>query len=273
MPPDTTAALAVIDQAVDTHRPIGVYALFSGGDDSLTSTAIAARHPLFRAAIHLNTGIGIEDTRRFVRETCARQGWPLIERMPPRTTYETMCLSRGLPGGPTKHAIYYHRLKDEALQQIVTAVRPRRRDRVVLVSGIRKQESVRRMRNGISVSVDRRGPRVYVKPILDWSARECLLYLEEAGLPRNPVSVRLHRSGECLCGALADPAELDEIAFWYPDVARRIRALEQQCFERGLPYRWGRDPSQTFDPQQPYLPLCQSCPTRWERQADAERSA
>ena len=38
----------VIDQAVAEHKPSHVFALFSGGHDSLTSTHIAAQHPSFR---------------------------------------------------------------------------------------------------------------------------------------------------------------------------------------------------------------------------------
>ena len=36
---------------------VAVYALFSGGHDSLCSTFIASRHPLFQGVVHLNTGI------------------------------------------------------------------------------------------------------------------------------------------------------------------------------------------------------------------------
>ena len=74
-----TPELRVIDQAVNEYQPVATYALFSGGHDSLTSTAIAARHATFAAAVHINTGIGIEQTREFVRETCRANGWPLIE--------------------------------------------------------------------------------------------------------------------------------------------------------------------------------------------------
>src|SRR3990167_11493867 len=48
-----------------------------------------------------------------------------------------------------------------------------------------------------------------------------------------------HDVAECLCGALARPEELQEIAFWYPEVGQRIHALEKQCFVLGLPLNWG----------------------------------
>lgn len=58
-------ALAVLDEAIETHDPSHVFALFSGGHDSLTATALTAKHPRFTAAVHINTGIGIEETRDF----------------------------------------------------------------------------------------------------------------------------------------------------------------------------------------------------------------
>lgn len=259
--------LDVISAAVAEHKPSKMFAMLSGGDDSLTSTSIAAKHPAFSGVVHLNTGIGIEETREFVRETCKAQGWPLIERWPPRTTYEKMVLRKGMPGGTEKHSIYYHRLKQEALEGIVRDHKQHRRDRIAFVTGIRKQESTRRMKGVIAVPTRRDGCTVWVCPILDFSKADCLDHLEREGLARNPVSINLHRSGECLCGSLADPKELNLIALFYPKVAAHLRDLERQCFERGLPYAWGRDPSQPIDPNQPMLPLCNSCLTRWEAAA------
>ena len=157
----------------------------------------------------------------------------------------------------------YHRLKGESLDALVAETKTRRMDRIVLSTGIRTQESARRMRLH-AVPTRRDGAKVWVNPITNLSAYDVGDYIELNGLRRNPVVDKLHRSGECLCGALARPEELDEIALWYPDVAARIRDLERQCFERNLPYQWGSKEVKVPDPNQLYLPLCQSCPTRWE---------
>lgn len=84
-------------------RPSSIFALFSGGHDSLCSTALAAKHPSFTAAVHINTGIGIAATREFVRETCAERGWPLIEMHPDAKTYRDLVIEKGMPGGPKAH--------------------------------------------------------------------------------------------------------------------------------------------------------------------------
>lgn len=254
--------LGVIDQAVTEYQPACVLALFSGGHDSVTSTHIAAQHPAFRAVVHVNTGIGIEQTREYVRETCRAQGWPLIEEHAPDGWYDQRCLEKGMPGGPVHHGIMYQRLKDGQVRAVVRRFQRRRGDTVGLVTGIRQAESDRRMRVHPEPIVRERA-QLWINPILDWTASDVSNYMAAVGLPRNPVVDHLHRSGECLCGALADPQELNWIAFWYPDVAARIRRLEQQCFLKHLPYRWGADPSRPFDPNQPMLPLCADCPTRW----------
>jgi len=255
--------LEIIDQAVAEHKPSHVFALFSGGHDSLVSTHIAAQHPSFRGAVHINTGIGIEETREFVRDTCKAQGWPLLEYRAKEGTYERRCMRYGMPGGPVHHEMVYHVLKSEQIGRLVRDHKTHRNDRIGLVTGVRKQESKRRMRLHPEL-ISKEGVKVWMNPNLDASGLDVSRYVDDHGLKRNPVVDKLHRSGECLCGALADPKELDEIAFWYPEVGARIRALEFACFQRGLPYAWGRNPSVPFDLRQPMLPLCQSCTTRWE---------
>ena len=59
-------ALGVLDQSMTRYEPSHLFAMFSGGHDSLTATRIASKHPNFSAAVHINTGIGIpaEDISR-----------------------------------------------------------------------------------------------------------------------------------------------------------------------------------------------------------------
>jgi 3'-phosphoadenosine 5'-phosphosulfate sulfotransferase (PAPS reductase)/FAD synthetase len=258
------ASLDVISQAVDQYRPATVFALFSGGHDSVTSTHIAARHPAFEAVAHINTGIGIEQTREYVRQVCRDQGWPLREMRAPEGMYEQRCRQYGMPGGPRQHGIMYQLLKDEQIRALVRGQSRRRGDVVGLVTGARAHESQRRMRIHPE-PVRRERAQLWINPILHWTSTDVSDYMAANGLPRNPVVDNLHRSGECLCGALADPQELNWIGFWYPEVAAHIRALEYECFQAKLPYRWGTKASQPFEDNQPWLPLCQDCPTRWEQ--------
>jgi len=71
----------IIEEIIAKWNPVSVFVGFSGGDDSLASTHFCMNHLGDRARVlHINTRIGIERTREFVRETCRRQAWPLWER-------------------------------------------------------------------------------------------------------------------------------------------------------------------------------------------------
>ena len=72
------AAVTFLDDLAEQHDGL-VYAMFSGGDDSLTAALVTARTKRFTGCVHLDTGIGIPETQEFVIETCRRMGWP-----PPR---------------------------------------------------------------------------------------------------------------------------------------------------------------------------------------------
>ena len=118
---------------------------------------------------------------------------------------------------------------------------------------------------GISVPFRPDGRKVWISPILDWTRRDCNNFMSEGGLQRNPVVDTLHRSGECLCGALARAEEIHEIALWYPEAARRINELEHECERRGIVASTWAGREQVPDGQQRLFskaalaPLCTSC--------------
>lgn len=237
-----TQALALIDEAVRKYRPRAVLSLFSGGHDSLTATAIATKHPAFTSVVHINTGIGIEQTREFVRNTCKEQGWPLKEYFAQACgqDYREMVLKNGFPG-PYGHRFMYIKLKERPLRQCIREFKKERHDRILLISGARSQESVRRM--GHVEPVYEEGVRIWVSCIHDWSKIDCGNYIEQRGLKRNEVVDAIHKSGECLCGAYAKKGELDELAFFFPNVARAIRQLEEEVKAKGFDWGWeGRPP-------------------------------
>lgn len=256
-----SASLAMLDEAVREHQPSAVFAMFSGGHDSLVATHVASQHPRFTSAVHINTGIGIEETRDFVRETCKWMGWPLIELHPTGTTYDELVVRYGFPG-PRQHTIMYSYLKERAVRRLVREHKRRPGDRVMLVTGVRRQESRRRM--GYVEPVIRRGAQVWVAPLADWSRRDVEDYIDAHGLERNPVAVNLHMSGECLCGAMAHRGEFHEIEFFYPQAAARIRALAERI-PPGKPRQWGHGNGNHMDQLvMPFMPLCWGCEGRRE---------
>lgn len=252
--------------AVEQYDPVGVYALFSGGHDSLAATALAAKHPRFTAAAFINTGTGIPRTVEFVRETCRKQGWPLIELHPDGQTYEDVVREYGFGTGPKAHSRAYYWLKQRQVRRLVREAKLERNDRILLTTGVRLSESVRRMNAVMSVPVRREGAKVWVNPILDWTGKQVSDFIDAEGLDRNPVVDVLHRSGECLCGTLFNRGDRAEVLLWAPEMHERVAAWERIAREAG--HRncvWGmkgdrqpREQEALFDS----MPLCVSCEAR-----------
>ena len=231
----------IIDEALATrlqdHKLMATCILFSGGNDS---TVLAH---LFRQrathAIHCNTTIGIEQTRQFVRDTCKEWGLPLMEEIAP-TTYRELVIDQGFPG-PGHHYKMFQRLKERGLMQARRKlVTNPRKERVLYLAGRRKAESKRR--EGIPEH-ERRGSIIWASPLANWEKLDLNTYRNMfPDVPRNEVSDLLHMSGECLCGAFAKPDELEEIRYWFPDVAEEIDALEKEVAAAGHPEekcKWG----------------------------------
>lgn len=252
-------ALAWMDAACYGHNPVAVFGLFSGGDDSLTSCHLAARHPKFTAMVHINTGIGIEQTRVFVRETCKKYGWPLREYFAKDygQDYREMCIKYGFPG-PGQHFRMYARLKERGLRVAIREAKKVWRDRVLLVTGVRASESERRM--GTVGVFERRGASLWLNPIYDWKKGDCLEYIADNGIERNTVSALIHKSGECLCGAFAKPDELKEIEYWFPETAREIHEIEAAVKAAGQKAcKWGVRPPKLGPAPKGAMPLCHGC--------------
>lgn len=267
------SAHAILDAAVEAHAPSKLFAMFSGGHDSLAATAVTARHPAFTAAVHINTGIGIEQTRQFVRDTCERQGWPLIEVGPPETLrdryentvgYEDIVMEHGFPG-PGQHPFVYQRLKERLIRALAAQER-RGKAPLLFATGIRLDESVRRFRNYAESAAEgyfKDGGKVWASPIQDWEKVVCMDVIEDFGLERNEVVDLLHMSGECLCGAFARPDEMQDLETWFPETAAYLHELERRAEAAGrIGCVWGRRPDPVHADQLrllPILPLCTSC--------------
>lgn len=263
---------AILDDAIASHvtganRSVaGIVVLFSGGDDSTTLTHMFRNRAT--AAAHANTGIGIEQTRQYVRDTCEAWGLPLIEKHPPAgSTYRELVMDKGFPG-PGMHWKMYQRLKERCIEQVRSEVVKRPyKERVIFLAGRRAAESKRRKKLADKPPVDQKGSMVWVSPLVNWTKLDLNTYrMLFPDVPRNEVSAILHMSGECLCGAFAHSGELDEIGEWFPHVAEEIRTLEREVEASGrhpaekCKWGWGagkEKPSRSG-------PLCGTCDDRFK---------
>src|SRR5438132_972012 len=146
-----------VNWAVELHRPVAVFGLFSGGHDSLSAMYATRETGAMSSIVHINTGIGVPATREFVRDTSSRLGNELkaaentnAKGEPDPQLYRNFVLKYGFPG-PHGHNMMYARLKERALARLArmfgATTRKTDKRRIMLVAGCRSQESVRRMGN------------------------------------------------------------------------------------------------------------------------------
>jgi len=275
---------SIIEQAIKQHSPVAAVSLFSGGHDSYCATHIHQTMNANSSSVaHINTGIGIEETRSFVRERCKAHQWKLHELHPapyiplPKNRvdgidyenlpcYDSMAMHYGFPG-PSKHHWMYARLKERPLIKMVKSLmaanggRPRK-DCVMLIGGMRKEESRRRM--GYGVSIQRLGRFLWVSPCINWKKQDQEKYMQDNSLPSNPVKLAICISGECLCGAYASKSERVEIKHAFPETHKRISLLEEQVAKlRCTRTQWGWCNDPTMQPTRAKnQKACGSCKTR-----------
>lgn len=256
-------AWQIIRDAGEAHRRgrtvVARCVLFSGGNDSTTLAHLFrdfATH-----AIHANTGIGIEQTRQFVRDTCEMWGLPLIEKH--GQSYRDAVIEHGFPG-PAAHRFMFIQLKEKALDAARRdlGIARSRSKCALFLAGARREESKRREDVPL---FDPDGTVIWTNPLAMWTKLDLNTYRQMFDVPRNEVSDLLHMSGECLCGAYAHPGELDEIGEWFPEVRTEIEVLEAEVRAAGVaePFcRWGHGeglPSKSGR-------LCSSCDARFTAQ-------
>jgi 3'-phosphoadenosine 5'-phosphosulfate sulfotransferase (PAPS reductase)/FAD synthetase len=259
--------------ALRDGKPVATYALVSGGHDSAAVARWAVEHVQdLTGLLHIDTTIGVDETREYVRCLARELGAPLVvaSRDDAGNGYRELVQQFGFPG-PGFHGLPYALLKERALRRVVrdAKIGHSRSARVALISGSRRQESQRRM--GLNVPVTRVGAQLWINPFFDYSKAQLTAYRLSAGVPDNYVALLLGKSGECFCGAYAKQGELeDTTALGYPAVEQQIRALERDMRRQGHPAcRWGERPPPRIAEQQraagqlelptAYMPMCIGC--------------
>lgn len=263
-------AREIIKEAIDRYNPIAYVALYSGGHDSAVSSHVSLtilKEMGIRAKVyHGDTTIGIKETQEHVIKTSTLLDWDLEIRKPPKwqDRYLNIVREYGFPGATkSSHQFMYRRLKERAIKSFVTnelKSKPKARENVLLLSGVRKSESVIRM--GYTDPVQKDDSRIWCNPIFYWTEEDCSEYMELVKLPPNPVKLLLCISGECLCGSFARKEEYSEIKEAYPDAAAQIDFIYEVAKAHGHPWPWGMGPNdwnKAHPPGQTDMFMCVGC--------------
>lgn len=245
------------------HNPVAIYAAFSGGDTSRVVAHWMMNNVPGCRVFHANTGIGIEAARQNVRDTCAKYGWPLDEIRAKEDCgqdYREIVLEHGFPG-PHMHRKMYARLKERPVRLLVKRAKRHVRDKVLIATGIYKEESQNRM--GYSQrNINFVGSQMWVNPFYWWPKARFMDYLEQHQIRRSPVSELLGMSGECLCGAFAHKGEKALVRIVCPRTAEYIDQLEKDVKSAGHSWGWEEKPpkeSSVDEYPDMFRPFCAGC--------------
>lgn len=251
-------------EAALAHKPVATFALLSGGNGSLAATHWAMNNVPGCQVAHIKTGVGIQRSNDFVHETCAREGWPLTEIRANEDCgqdYDKIVLAHGFPG-PASHRFMYIQLKERAIDELVR--RNKRKyssEKVMLLTGICHDDSQRRSGYG-GKEITFNKSQMWVNAMY-WAGSSWMeSYLNEVGIPRNPVAYELGMSGECGCGAFASPGELKIWRRVCPKFGARIDALQDAARAAGVHSDWeARPPRDRDDTDTPdmFSPMCVNC--------------
>lgn len=246
----------VLSDVMAEYRISHVLAAFSGGDDSIVATYWAMNRFPDACVMIADTEIGIEKTREHQRCVIAEHGWdceracPTPEGKPKsyqgdwidgETSYEEFVLNHGFPGHQQHHRMY-QRLKERAFSKVKRGLGKRPRgSRILVVSGIREDESAIRAGYKRAFAEDPKMCFVWMNPFYYCTAADFEAYRQEFGLPRNPVKQLVGISGECCCGAHAAPGERQAYRIAEPAFADYLDSLERRVMER-FPWGWESGP-------------------------------
>jgi len=258
----------IMVRATEEHQPVKSFVLFSGGNDSTVLAHWAAKNRYADALVHIDTGTALPGVREFVERFATFVDLPLLV-YEAGNEYERMVLGEGDRQGPRKahgfpgpasHRFAYVRLKERQIARLIRDHKEKRTDRIMLLTGVRRAESVRRM--GTTKAINREGAAVWVAPLIDWTNEEMRYYREVWSLPQSDVAALMHRSGECNCGCFAAPGERQDIATFYPEFDRWLTDLERRAEAMGLEHcRWGVKPDGEAAPAGP---MCSDCQLRMD---------
>jgi len=112
-----------------------------------------------------------------------------------------------------------------------------------------------------------------VNIIHHWSLDERNEYISGCSLKQNPVTKKLCRSGECMCGTMQSDEDRIEASYHYPDWGKWIDELEAEVIKK-FPWKWGREITKGLVMESKgqmnmfnnFMPMCVSCKADYKDQ-------
>lgn len=261
----------IIRKAMLDYKPKAIVMMLSGGDDSLAAYIMTRLLDVnIDYVIHGWTRTGIEETTQFaIRQANSFGDKYLIADA--GDTYVEYVMRKGFFGaGSQAHAFTYNLLKYNHFKRAVSHnIRKGRRNYPILfINGARRNESERRkktMANPVKVQ----GNDIWVNIINEFDKPQTIDLIEGYGCKRNPVSVNLCRSGECMCGTMQNEGDYTEAKYFYPEWGRQMDALRKAVLEKHG-WDWGQQipkhiPMERKGQLNMFQPMCTGCKVNFEK--------
>lgn len=241
----------IVLKAIEQYKPYAILVAFSGGSDSLTAYTVAKEIGVpLDGLVFVNTRTGIQETTMYVREFAEREGIRYLEG-DAGPDYEHYVRRKGFWGkGVQAHSLAYQLLKATNLRKAISReIRQRKRNRrVLLINGVREEESANRKRNyagGYYNADPGAKSNIWVNLLWHYTKKDCLSFLGDKGIELNPVVPLLHRSGECMCGTMQSEEDRRMASFFFPAWGRWLDSLEQEV-KVEHPWGWGENMPKGF---------------------------
>lgn len=201
----------IVNGAIEKYNFESFYVLFSGGKDSVcVADFIAKNYPKqFKGIVFTNTGLGARDTRKFVVQYAKKRGWPIhMTWASEKETFYKVAMTRGF-AFPGNHKTWMGYLKMHTWYYFIHPIR-KSGENACFISGVRKKESRARdkIKSYTKSPLDFNSGEPYLKPFLYKNGLQLWDYFNENELEKTGVYEWLNRSGECYCGAHAEPWDL-----------------------------------------------------------------
>lgn len=259
-------SLKIYEDAAHQYPPKKIFAMVSGGSDSLTAlhVALALDIPL-DGIMHCVTGCGIKETSQFCRKVANELNLKYYEPNAGKD-WEEYVLRKGFFGkGVHAHSFAYHICKHGPITKQIAKMRLYRRNyNILLLNGARILESANRKKNFTDpINIDSASKQtIWVNLIHNWSKHQCMQFLNDLNVKINPVTSLLHKSGDCYCGTMQTDEEREEASYWFPEFGRYLDEVEQHVFDHGFTWGWGENMPEGFKlsgKHHKFQPMCHHC--------------
>jgi len=221
--------LSIIKEEVKQtlHKFKEIHVMFSGGRDSLVALHLThSIYPEKTKALFINTGIATPGLLDYVKEVTEKLGIEL-NVIQPKYDYFELVQKNGFPALTKRWCKRY--LKLEPLQDFL---KNKNKEEMVLVTGVRKDESWMKSR-AVKFYLHPKFNVYTYAPVYDFTSEDIEEYIKANGLKRNPLYDIYGKAYDCWCSAYKTPADFAVLALKNPEFFQKFVEAEAKLRKGG----------------------------------------